>query len=94
MAIGDDIQVPDRIYSERQLAKLLEISSAVKCECPNHLSKIVEALIGFEDYSKTCIIEGEEDARIHELLYRETAAARHIMEKALVELCAFEGFEV
>lgn len=80
-----------RRFSPDQLRALLEITSAVQCECPNHVAKLVEALIAFEDYARDCENRNEEDARIHALLYRSSGAARQVMEDALIALCLFEG---
>lgn len=88
------VEVPPRRYTEEQLARLLEISSEVDCECPNHLAILVSRLVAFEDYSKDCENRNEEDAKVHAYLYRRTAAARAIMEEALEELARFEGIEV
>jgi len=69
----------------------MEITSAVKCECPNQLSQIVSSLRAFEEYSRTCKNESPEDARIHAMLYRATAEARVRLETALDELVAYEN---
>ena len=87
-------QAPERLYTDEQLAKLLEISSAVDCECPNHLAKLVENLIAFELYSKDCESRNEEDAKIHAMLYQRSAEARAVMEKALKELVIYEKLVV
>lgn len=49
------------------------------------------SLNAFEDYSAACESRGTEDAKIHTLLHRSTAAARRIVEDALVELLRHEG---
>lgn len=85
---------PPRRYTDAQLARLLEISSDVDCECPNHVSKIVTGLVDFETYSKNCENRNEEDAHIHAMLYRASARARAIMEEAMAELLDFEKIEV
>jgi hypothetical protein len=81
----------DRRFSRAQLGRLQEIESAVECECPNHISQILLALTAFEDYSKDCENKSDEDARIHGLLYRQTADARRTMEEALGELIKHEN---
>ena len=91
---GLDGSVPDRRFSARQLAHLLEITSSVDCECPNHLSKLVESLVAFEDYSKDCESRDAEDREIHAMLYRTTARARGVMEEALIVLMQHENIEL
>jgi len=94
MPATTDFQAPPRRFDDSQLAKLLEVSSAVKCECPNHLAKTVFGWVEFEKYSQDCLMENDDDREIHALLYRETSRAREIMEAALVDLLDFEKIEV
>jgi hypothetical protein len=81
-------------YSPEQLGVLLEVSSAVQCECPNHLSQIVSSLQAFEEYSKHCENRNEADRQVHALLYRYTAAARAVMEEALTALVKHENIKL
>ncbi|MEM9555524.1 MAG: hypothetical protein AAGC60_14805 [Acidobacteriota bacterium] len=87
-------EAPARRYDDGQLARLLEISSAVDCECPNHLAQLVSRLVAFETYSRDCESQNAEDAAVHAYLYRRTAAAREVMEEALEELVRFEQIEI
>lgn len=89
-----DFTPPARRFTDAQLARLLEIASAVQCECPNHLSQIVSALVEFEEYSQGCLVNDDDDRDMHALLWRETSLARARMEAALEELVAFEGFTI
>lgn len=82
------------LYSPEQLGVLLEVSSAVQCECPNHLSQIVSSLQAFEEYSKHCENRNEADRQVHALLYRYTAAARAVMEEALTALVKHENIKL
>lgn len=81
-------------YSADQLGQLLEISSVVQCECPNHLSQIVSSLQAFEEYSKHCENRNEADKQVHSLLYKYTAAARAVMEEALAALVKHENISL
>lgn len=77
-------------YSATQLGRLMEIESAVDCECPNHLAQIVSSLRAFEIYSAECESKDDEDAEVHRMLHVETAKARQVMEDALSRLVAHE----
>ncbi len=81
-------------YTPEQLGVLLEVSSAVQCECPNHLSQIVSSLQAFEEYSKHCETRNEADRQVHAMLYRFTAAARAVMEEALAALVKHENIQL
>ena len=90
----DDFRASERQFTDNQLARLLEIASVVECECPNHLAKLVSNLVEFERYAADCESRNPADARMHAYLHQKTAAAREIMEEALVELVRFEKIEV
>jgi hypothetical protein len=81
-------------YTPEQLGKLLEVSSGVQCECPNHMAQLVSGLQAFESYSKECENRDDKDREIHALLYRKTAAAREVMEEALAALVKHERIQL
>lgn len=83
---------PLRFPPER-LARLMELTSKVQCECPNHVARLVEALLSFEAYSRTCASRNEADRALHRSLTRSTLRARVIMEQALAEVVEFERLE-
>ena len=84
----------ERRFDDAQLARLLEVSTAIDCECPNHLSSLVTGLVAFEQYSRECESRDEQDAAQHRRLAEGTAEARALMEQLLVELCEHEGIQV
>jgi hypothetical protein len=77
-------------YTSEQLGRLLEVSTGVQCECPNHLSRLVSGLQAFEAYVQGCENRSEADRQVHALLHRYTASARGMMEEALTELVRHE----
>lgn len=81
-------------FTPDQLGKLMEIASGVQCECPNHVAQLVSGLQAFENYSKQCENKNDKDREIHALLYRQTAAARDVMEEALAALVKHERIQV
>lgn len=83
-----------RRFTPARLARLMEMASKVKCECPNHVAKLVEALASFEEYSRACANRDEADREMHALLARVSGQAREIMEAALEELLEFEGITI
>ena len=85
---------PARRFDDDQLAKLFEVSSGVDCECPNHLSSLVAALVAFERYSESCESRDEADAKLHRRLAEGTAQARALLESLLAQLCEQEGIKV
>lgn len=83
-----------RRFDDSQLARLLELTTAVDCECPNHLSSLISGLVAFEAYSRDCESRDEVDAAQHRRLAEGTGEARARMEELLVELCKHEGISV
>lgn len=83
-----------RRFSPERLGRILEITSKVQCECPNHVAKLVEALGSFEDYSRGCENRNEADRAVHAMLADASGRARVIMEEALEALLRAEGIVV
>lgn len=79
--------IPSRIFSNEQLAQLQSLSPSIACECPQHLSNLVNSLNAFEEYCRKCESQSEEDAELHAELGVVTARARALMEQALVKTC-------
>ena len=84
---------PKRQFSSQQLAKLSQMTSALKCECPHHLSSIIETLVAFEQYSTDCENDSPQDAALHSYLHIMTAKARWLMEVALEKLAEVESID-
>ena len=85
---------PERRFDDIQLARLLEVSTSIDCECPNHISSLVAALVAFEDYSMRCEARDEADAALHSHLSERTALVRSQMESMLADVCSHEGISV
>lgn len=84
---------PARLFTNKGLVDAFNASTTVKCECPQHLSTIIQKLIQFEAYSADCENRNEEDARLHAYLKATTGHARAIMENALKHILEAEGIE-
>ncbi len=82
--------IPPRTFTDAQLGRLVEIKSAVPCECPNQVAQLLLALTSFEDYSARCENQNDADAELHRALHEHTARAREIMERALERLLVHE----
>ncbi len=83
--------IAPRRFNQQQLANLANISSAIECECPQHLAQLVNDLSSFEIYSANCTNRGDEDAALHRYLHKTTAQARALMELALEKVAEAEG---
>jgi DNA-binding transcriptional MerR regulator len=84
---GRAAKAPPRRFSDKQLARLREISTSVDCECPNHIASLIESLLAFERYSHECESRDDVHAALHRRLARGTAQARAVVERMLVEVC-------
>jgi len=87
-------EIPDREFSDEQLVKVAQVSSVVKCECPQHLANLLSSLFAFEKYSEQCENRNAEDAELHAFLHRTTAECRSRMESALSEVLSKEGISI
>ncbi|MEQ1840897.1 MAG: MerR family transcriptional regulator, partial [Verrucomicrobiales bacterium] len=84
-------EIPPRLFTDEQLVRIAQVSSVVKCECPQHLANLLSSLVAFEKYSEQCEDRNQEDAAIHAYLHHTTARARSSMEVALSEVLTQEG---
>lgn len=87
-------KAPLRSYTNNQLIKLSSASSAIKCECPQHLSSMILKMVQFEIYSSECENRNKKDAELHAMLGNMTGHARSIMEQALTEVVEAEGLSI
>lgn len=86
--------IPPRLFNSAQLAQLSQISTTLQCECPHHLSSIIETLIAFEEYSAQCEVTTGKDAVLHSYLHTMTAKSRWLMEVALTKLVEVEELQL
>lgn len=86
--------IPERIYTTDQLLQFARVSTAVDCECPQHLAGLLQGLAAFEKYSRECEDRNPQDAALHSFLHRATANVRRKMEDALQHLAKVEGIEL
>ena len=86
--------IPPRRFSSEQLVHLSDVTTSLACECPHHMSGVIEQLSAFEDYSARCEVNTRKDAALHGYLHQMTARARWLMEVALEKLAEVEGITV
>ena len=80
-----------RRFNQQQLAVLAQTSTAIDCECPQHLAQLVTDLSAFEIYSANCANRNADDAALHAYLHQTTAEARAMIEVALERVAKAEG---
>ncbi len=85
--------VAPRRFNNQQLTRLARASTAIDCECPQHLAQLVGDLTAFEVYSAQCANRDEDDAALHRYLHQTTAQARALIETALKRVADAEGIE-
>jgi len=91
--LDDDSPIHPPVFTLEQLTKISQITSAINCNCPQHLVTLLTNLRNFETYSSQCKSRDAADAEVHDRLHRSTAHARHELEVALLHLLEAEGIE-
>ncbi|MFT4548450.1 MAG: DNA-binding transcriptional MerR regulator [Verrucomicrobiales bacterium] len=89
-----DDRIPERQFSDQEIAELAQISSTIECECPQHIANLLANLTAFEDYSANCENRHADDAEMHAYLHQMTAHARSVIEDAMCFLIEFENIEL
>jgi DNA-binding transcriptional MerR regulator len=92
--VASNEPIPPRRFSRDQLVKLSQVTTSLECECPHHMSSVIEQLVAFEEYSARCEVATKQDAALHGYLHQMTARARWLMEIALAKLAEVEEIDV
>ena len=92
--VASNDPIPPKHFSSDQLVYLSGITTSLECECPHHMSSVIEQLAAFEDYSARCEVSTRKDAALHGYLHQMTARARWLMEIALEKLAEVEGIAI
>jgi DNA-binding transcriptional MerR regulator len=82
---------PAARFDERSLARVANVSTELRCECPRHVAELLLSISAFENYSAHCASTGPEDAELHLHLGRIAAQCRLQLEQALIYIAQVEG---
>ena len=85
------LRTQPRRYEARDLSRIVEMTTSVGCECPQHLAGLIQSLVAFENYSRECENKSPEDAELHGMLAEGTGVARQKMETLLTAVLDAEG---
>jgi DNA-binding transcriptional MerR regulator len=77
-----------RLFSNQALDDIRQSPASIACDCPSHLSELIESLSAFEAYSSECAVENWSDAATHACVYAYANQARWLIEKALATVVA------
>lgn len=90
---GDEIAAP-RKYDDETLSRVAMVSTAIRCECPRHLTELIISLSAFERYSLECESRSPEDAALHTYLNTTASRARVMIENALEKVIEIDNIEI
>ncbi|NDA55285.1 MAG: MerR family transcriptional regulator [Betaproteobacteria bacterium] len=80
-----------RRYSLAKIREIAQSTPSASCECPRHVSEILEQLLAFEDYTERCLSHAIKDLAMHADLLQFVAMARSHFEDALEAVARHEG---
>ena len=80
-----------RILSDRALALIERRSTSIACECPTHLTALINQLAAFEHYSDGCVSHDARGGALHRHIGDVTSHARSLLESLLQRVAADEG---
>lgn len=84
-------QLTQRQFTNDDLDRLHAIEPALECECPNHVAAILKQLRHFAEYSLDCKSQNEQQAWVHQQIYRHIQEAQQDVEAALRLIVEEEG---
>ncbi len=82
---------PPPRFDEHTLARLAQVTTAVRCECPRNIVDLLLSLGAFERYSAECEHRSPQDAELHRYLGQVAGQARALFEEALARVAQAEG---
>lgn len=86
--------IPERQFDDETLARLADITTTVKCECPLHLSELISSVNAFESYSSECESRNARDAVLHSYLNETASRARFLLETALRKVIEVDNIKL
>lgn len=89
--IDTDHSVPPPRFARTTLLDLTRLAPSLKCECPNHVARLLLEITAFENYSLECESIDAESRDLHNFLRTVSANARSQIEAALERVLAHEG---
>lgn len=89
--IEADHAVPPPRFARTTLLDLTSLAPSLKCECPNHVARLLLEISAFENYSLECESIDAEARDLHTFLRSVSASARCQLEAALERVLAHDG---
>jgi DNA-binding transcriptional MerR regulator len=81
-------------FSTQELARISALNTALECECPNHIAKLLMDITAFEKYSRECSDADPDSKALHDQLGQISASARVLFEDALIAVASEDGIEL
>ena len=80
-----------RLFDDRALSFIERRATAIACECPTHLTALINQLIAFETYSDECVSPDARASDLHRHIGDVTSQARSLLEDLLQAVASHEG---
>ena len=81
-------------FSKRELARIAALNPALRCECPNHIAKLLMDIASFEKYSVECVTTDPKEKALHIQLGEISAQARILFEDALIAVASADEIQL
>jgi hypothetical protein len=80
-----------RRFTSDELARIAALNPGLKCECPNHIAKLLMDISSFEKYCRECIDTDPDERLLHTRLGEISSRARELFEDALIAVATADG---
>ena len=71
--------------------EIVDMGSALACECPRHLVDILAKVREFQQYELKCQNSSEKDRATHEWLYQAAINIDQMLSATIIQLARLEG---
>ena len=83
-----------RFFNDYALSFIERRATSIACECPTHLTALINQLSAFEAYSDECASPDPGDAALHLHIGDVTSHARSMLESLLRRVATHEGLPI
>jgi hypothetical protein len=80
-------------FTDAELGQVIEQAMIYMCACPAQVAEAVRKLRELHRYQLRCLTNSENNAVVHEQIYRSTIQAHEVMQRCLEDVIDLEKWD-